>query len=92
MPQAASTALPSEKAAMISAGPTEYQPSATITSSRSRCARPRLSSGSSPSTEPIATSSGTSAAGVRNSIGTNTSSVGRISPGPSWKRTRRISA
>ena len=85
-------ASPSENAAMISAGPTAYQPSATITRSRSGCARRRTRSGSSPSTEPSATSSGTAAAGVRNSIGTNTSCVGRISPGPSWKRTCRISA
>ena len=77
---------------MISAGPTAYQPSAMITSSRSGCARRRVSSGSSPRTDPIATSAGTAAAGVRNSIGTNTSCVGRIRPGPSWKRTRRISA
>ena len=77
---------------MTSAGPTAYQPSATITSSRSGCARRRASSGSSPRIEPSATSSGTAAAGVRNSIGTKTSWVGRISPGPSWKRTRRISA
>ena len=74
------------------AGPIAYQPSAITTASRSGCARRRSRSGSSPSTPPSVTSSGTAAAGVRNSIGTNTICVGRMRPVPSWKRTRRTSA
>ena len=91
-PQVASWAAPSASAAITIAGPTAYQPSAIVTSSRSGWARLRRMSGSSPISEPIATSAGTAAAGVRNSIGTNTICVGRISPGPSGKRTRRTSA
>ena len=83
---------PAANSPITSAGPTEYQPSAMLTSRRSGCAVRRATSGSSPSSEAIATSPGTHGAGVSSSSGTNTSCVGRMSPGPSWKRTRRISA
>ena len=55
---------------------------AITTASRSGCARRRSRSGSSPSTPPSVTSSGTAAAGVRKSIGTNTICVGRMRPVP----------
>ena len=88
----ASWAVPGARNVTTSAGPTAYQASLTITSRRSACARPLSSSGSSPSTEPPTTSAGTHGAGVRKTIGTNTSWVGRSSAVPSWKRTRRMSA
>ena len=67
---------------ITNAGPTEYQASDTTTQSRSGWALRHAMSGNSPSTEPRPTSAGTQAAGMRKTIGTNTSWVGRISPGP----------
>ena len=91
-PNDASSPGAGPSSATTSAGPTAYQPSLTTITSRSAWALPVTSSGSSPNSEPAATRTGTQGAGVRNSIGTNTSWVGRCSPVPSWKRTRRISA